>query len=81
MKARIVVSLNSDIRDPQGEAIGRALASLGFDEVGGVRVGKVIDVELDAASPDAARERLDAMAKKLLANPVMERFEIVSVSQ
>ena len=62
--------------EPEGKAIHHALESLGFSGVADVRVGKVIDLELDAGSPEAAVEAAEEMCRKLLANPVMEDYEI-----
>ena len=62
--------------DPQGKAIHGALHSLGWDEVGDVRVGKVIYLELDADAPEGAIETAEAMCRKLLANPVTEDFSV-----
>jgi len=62
--------------DPQGKAIHHALESLGYPGVAEVRVGKVMDLEMDAASEAEARERVDEMCRKLLANPVTEDFEV-----
>ena len=62
--------------DPQGKAIHGALHSLGWDEVGDVRVGKVIYLELDADAPEGAVEAAEAMCRKLLANPVTEDFSV-----
>ncbi|MEX2531355.1 MAG: phosphoribosylformylglycinamidine synthase subunit PurS [Gemmatimonadota bacterium] len=62
--------------DPEGKAIDHALASLGYEGVGGVRVGKVIVIELEAASEEQARERAEEMCRKLLANPVTEDFAV-----
>lgn len=62
--------------DPEGKAIHHALDSLGYDSVAGVRVGKVIDLELEAASGDEAEARAREMCRKLLANPVTEDFEL-----
>ena len=76
MKARVVVTLKRSVLDPQGQAVGRALASLGFAEVQGVRLGKVIELELDEEDPRRSRERLSAMCEKLLANPVIEEYRI-----
>ena len=67
------------ILDPQGTAVQHALHSLGFSQVGDVRVGRHIIVETNAASPDDARNAARAMCEKLLANPVTEDFEIASV--
>ena len=62
--------------DPQGKAIHGALHSLGWDKVGDVRVGKVIYMELESDSSDAALEAAEAMCRKLLANPVTEDFQV-----
>ncbi len=62
--------------DPQGQAIQRALHSLGWSDVEDVRVGKVLYVDLDAPSEGAAREAAEAMCRKILANPVTEDFEV-----
>jgi phosphoribosylformylglycinamidine synthase subunit PurS len=62
--------------DPQGKAIHHALESLGYPGVATVRVGKVMDLELDAASEAEARERVEEMCRKLLANPVTEDFQV-----
>jgi phosphoribosylformylglycinamidine synthase len=76
MKARVYVRLKAGVLDPQGKAIGNALAALGFSGVGEVRQGKLI--ELDLAEPDAerAREQAEAMCRTLLANPVIEDYLI-----
>ena len=79
MKARVVVTLKRSVLDPQGLAVGRALASLGFAEVQGVRLGKVIELDLAETDPARARERLAAMCEKLLANTVIEEYRIESV--
>ncbi len=74
MKARIFVTLKDGVLDPQGQAIEGALAALGFDGVGAVRQGKVFDIEL--ADPADGEARLKAMCEKLLANTVIEDYEI-----
>ncbi len=78
MKARVVVTLKKSVLDPQGQAVARALASLGFDEVKDVRLGKIIELDLGDAKPgeEKARERLTAMCEKLLANTVIEEYRI-----
>jgi phosphoribosylformylglycinamidine synthase subunit PurS len=63
--------------DPQGKAIQHALDSLGYPGVEEVRVGKVIDIDIEAASPEGAIELGREMCRKLLANPVTEDFDIV----
>jgi phosphoribosylformylglycinamidine synthase subunit PurS len=62
--------------DPQGKAVAHALSDLGYAGVADVRVGKILDVELEAASENEARERGEEMCRKLLANPVTEDFEV-----
>ena len=76
MKARVFVTLKNGVLDPQGKAIGNALHGLGFSQVGEVRQGKVIDLEL--SEPDAAKARagVKEMCEKLLANTVIEKYEI-----
>lgn len=64
------------ILDPQGKAVGGALASLGFDGVGEVHVGRLIVFSLAAASEAEARERAESMCRQLLANPVTEDFSV-----
>ncbi|GAB4125244.1 MAG: phosphoribosylformylglycinamidine synthase subunit PurS [Rhodothalassiaceae bacterium] len=76
MKARIYISLKSGVLDPQGRAIHRALESLGFEGVEGVRQGKLIELELKDGDPEIARARCDDMCRRLLANTVIERYEI-----
>jgi phosphoribosylformylglycinamidine synthase len=76
MKARVFVTLKNGVLDPQGKAIGHALNNLGFDAVGEVRQGKVIDLELADKDESRARASLKEMCEKLLANTVIEKYEI-----
>ncbi len=76
MKAFVTVMLKPGVLDPQGRAIGQALHGLGFTGVGEVRAGKVIELELAEADPAKARETAEAMARKLLANTVIESFRV-----
>ena len=76
MKATVTVMLKPGVLDPQGRAIGHALGTLGFTGVGQVRAGKVIELELDTSSPDEARGQAEAMAKRLLANTVIESYQV-----
>ena len=77
MKATVLVRLKSEVLDPQGDAVRRALGKLGFEGVKGVRVGKLIEIELDdAAAGTDVKARLEKMADEMLANPVIEDFEI-----
>jgi phosphoribosylformylglycinamidine synthase PurS subunit len=76
MKARVHVSLKSGVLDPQGKAIGNALASLGFTGIGEVRQGKLIEIEIADGDRASARATVEAMCKELLANPVIENYTI-----
>ena len=76
MKARVHVTLRAGVLDPQGKAIGNALAALGFTGVGEVRQGKFIELELSETDPARARAQVEAMCQKLLANPVIEDYAI-----
>ncbi len=77
MKARVHVSLKTGVLDPQGKAVADTLGRLGFSEVGDVRIGKVIELDLeDGLSKDAAEARVKDMCEKLLANTVVEKYEI-----
>jgi phosphoribosylformylglycinamidine synthase len=69
---QVEVRLREGIADPQGSTIERALPTLGFDGVSGVRVGKSIRFEIDAADEDAARAEVDDMCNRFLTNPVIE---------
>ena len=76
MKARVFVTLKTGVLDPQGKAIGHALNGLGFGSVGEVRQGKVIDLELSETDATKAQAALKEMCEKLLANTVIEKYEI-----
>ena len=76
MKARVFVTLKNGVLDPQGKAIGHALNGLGFRSVGEVRQGKVIDLELSETDAGKAKAALKDMCEKLLANTVIEKYEI-----
>jgi phosphoribosylformylglycinamidine synthase len=77
VKARIYVTLKREVLDPQGDAVKQALGALGFAGVKDVRVGKLVEIELEGASDEARKAELRAMCEKLLANPVIENFELV----
>ena len=76
MKVCVQVMLRRDVLDPQGKAIGNALAALGFSGIGEVRQGKVIELELAEPDPARTRQQVEAMCKQLLANPVIEDYTI-----
>jgi phosphoribosylformylglycinamidine synthase len=75
MKATVLVRPKPGILDPQGEAVGSALGHLGFG-VRDARVGKVIDLELDGEDPAEAKAEVERMCERLLANPLIESYEI-----
>jgi phosphoribosylformylglycinamidine synthase len=75
-KARVFVMPKNGVLDPQGKAIGHALGTLGFEGIGEVRTGKVIELELSETDPAAAKAAAEAMARKLLANTVIESFRV-----
>ncbi len=76
MKAKVTVMLKNGVLDPQGEAVRTALGNLGFEGVGGVRQGKVIELDLSETDPESARHSVTAMCEKLLANTVIESYQI-----
>ena len=76
MKARIVIRLRSGVLDPQGTTIRKALEGLGFPEVRELRVGRVLELTLDATDRARAQARLDEMCRRLLANPVIEDYTV-----
>lgn len=74
MRVKIFVSLKNGVLDPQGKAVERSLHSLGYQEVQDVRVGKFVELNLQAGSREAAEGRIREMCDRLLANPVIENF-------
>jgi len=79
MKATVRVRLKPEVLDPQGDAVRRALGKLGFEGIKGVRVGKLIEIEIDDAQAGRAdlAQRLKRMADEMLANPVTEDFDVI----
>jgi phosphoribosylformylglycinamidine synthase subunit PurS len=76
MRALVHVRLKEGVLDPQGAAIGHALAQLGFGGVSGVRQGKLIELDLDQQDRAAAAAEVEAMCEQLLANPVIETYSV-----
>ncbi len=76
MKAKVHIMFKEGVLDPQGKAVGHALAGLGFGGVNEVRQGKYIELDLDEKNPDKARQSAEAMCKQLLANTVIETYAI-----
>jgi phosphoribosylformylglycinamidine synthase len=75
MKATVLVRPKEGILDPQGDAVQTSLRHLGF-AVGETRIGRVVDLEVDANDPAAARAEVERMCEQLLANPLIESYEI-----
>ncbi|HXN36322.1 MAG TPA: phosphoribosylformylglycinamidine synthase subunit PurS [Opitutaceae bacterium] len=78
MKIKVFVTPKRNVLDPQGAAVGHALASLGLEGLKGVRVGKVVELEVEGPDSPQFRAKLDALCRDLLSNPVIEdyRYEI-----
>ena len=76
MKARVTVTLKAGVLDPQGQAIEGSLKGLGFPGIASVRQGKVFDIVVDGTDEESARSQIAGMCEKLLANTVIENFEI-----
>jgi len=79
MKVRVVVTLKKSVLDPQGQAVSRALGALGFSEVKDVRLGKIIELDLDAKDAAEAKQRVEQMCDKLLANTVIEEYRVEEI--
>jgi phosphoribosylformylglycinamidine synthase subunit PurS len=73
-KCEVDISPRKDILDPQGDAVVKALANLGFSGIAEVKVGKYLTIALEAESAEAAQSTLDEMCRKLLANPITEDY-------
>lgn len=76
MRVTVIVKLKPGVLDPQGKAVGHALQGLGFDGVNDVRVGKLLELDLRETDPVAAKDIACAMARRLLANTVIESFDV-----
>ena len=76
MRVRVLISSRPGVLDPEGAAVQQALSELGYGGVGEVRFGKAIWLELEADDPERARAQAREMCEKLLANPVIETYEI-----
>jgi phosphoribosylformylglycinamidine synthase len=76
MIARVFVTLKPGVLDPAGKAVEGSLHSLGYPEVTGVRLGKYLEVTVEATDPAKAKARVEEMCKKLLANTVVENFRV-----
>ena len=80
-KATVYITLRESVLDPQGNAVQQSLHSLGYEEVGEVRIGKYMELEINSEDPNKADQRIKDMCEKLLANTVIEdyRFDITTL--
>ena len=76
----VLVSLKEGLADPQGAAVESSLPALGWTNVTGVRIGKHIALDVEAADEVAARAQVEDMARRLLANPVIETFQVLEAT-
>jgi len=76
MRAKVYITFKNGVLDPQGKAIHHALLALGFSGINEVRQGKLIELDLAESDPDEAHRTVDAMCSKLLANTVIETYQI-----
>ena len=76
MLVEVRIKPKAEVLDPQGEAIRRVLSGLGYEEVSQVRVGKLMLLEIADGDPETVRARVEAACRELLANPIMETFEV-----
>jgi phosphoribosylformylglycinamidine synthase len=75
----VIVSLKEGLLDPQGKAVQDALPTMGWTNVSGVRVGKHVQLTVDAPDEPSARAQVEEIARKLLSNPVIEEFQVLAV--
>jgi len=80
-RAQVVVSLKDGLLDPQGKAVEGSLPALGWTNVSGVRVGRYVQLDLEADGAEAAEDQVRRMAERLLSNPVIETFDVVDISE
>lgn len=79
--AQIYITLRPSVLDPAGTAVQSGLQQLGFEAVEGVRIGKYVELSVNAADPQAAHQQIDQMCDRLLANPVIENYRIELVDK
>jgi phosphoribosylformylglycinamidine synthase len=80
-RAQVVVSLKDGLLDPQGKAVEGSLPAMGWTNVSEVRVGRYVELDVEAPDQAAAVSQVNAMSERLLSNPVIETFRIVEVSE
>ena len=77
MKISIIITLKKDVLDPQGKVIHQALDGMGFNDVNEVRQGKYFEIDTKESDPQKAKDKIEEMCKKLLANLVIENYKII----
>ena len=77
MKISVVITLKKDVLDPQGKVIHQTLDGMGFNNVNGVRQGKYFEIDIKEDDPKTAKDKVEQMCKKLLANLVIENYKII----
>ena len=80
MKISVIITLKKDVLDPQGKVIHQTLDGMGFDNVNQVRQGKYFEIDIKEDDPNKAKNKVEEMCKKLLANLVIEDFKIIEVN-
>ena len=79
MKISVIITLKKDVLDPQGKVINQTLDEMGFDDVNEVRQGKYFEIDTKESDPKKAKDKVEDMCKKLLANLVIENYKIIDV--
>ena len=79
MKISVIITLKKDVLDPQGKIIHQTLDGMGFNDVNEVRQGKYFEIDTKESDPKKAKEKIEEMCKKLLANLVIENYKIIEV--
>ena len=77
MKISVIITLKKDVLDPQGKVIQRTLDGMGFDDINEVRQGKYFEIDTKESDPEKAKDKVEEMCKKLLANLVIENYKII----
>ena len=79
MKISVIITLKKDVLDPQGKVIQQTLDGMGFNEINEVRQGKYFEIDTKENDPKKAKDKVEEMCKKLLANLVIENYKIIDV--
>ena len=79
MKISVIITLKKDVLDPQGKVIHQALDGMGFNDVNEIRQGKYFEIDTKESDPKKAKDKVEDMCKKLLANLVIENYKIIEV--